>query len=436
MVYIKKTVFLSISACLLFCSSSKRITHSPDKGEVGSGNKGAVTKTDPFLENLLKQYPDLFGAVIKNKDSLRLQIIYTQINRLANNKPVFTNYYFNVNPDRYYYPASTVKLPTALLALQKLNEMKVAGVDKNTTMITEGAYSGQNEVYNEPNSSDGKPSVAHYVKKILLVSDNDAFNRLFEFTGPAYINEQLHQKGFGSAQIIHRLERSLTEDENRHTNPVRFYDPKGNLVYSQPLQFNQQPYPDRKDFLGNAYYKGDALIQGPMDFSKKNRLVLEDLHGILRTVLFPNEVPANQRFNISQDDYRMVWKYMSQYPGESGYPSYDTADYWDAYCKFLYWGSEKGALPKTFRIFNKVGDAYGFLIDAAYLVDFSSKTEFMLSVSMYCNSDGILNDSRYDYDSVGLPFMKNLGKVLFEYEKKRKKAHSPDLSTFQFNYEK
>lgn len=435
--YIKWTAVLCACAFMLFCSSSRKSGGSDSgKGQPSPANSNARTKTDPLLENLLKQHPELFNNILKNRDSLRVQVIYTQINRLANNKPVFTNYYFNVNPDRYYYPASTVKLPTALLALQKLNELKIAGLDKSSTMITEGGYSGQNEVYNEPNSSDGKPSVANYVKKILLVSDNDAFNRLYEFTGPEYINEQLHKKGYASAQIIHRLERFLSEDENRHSNPISFYDSKGKLIYKQPMQFNQQPYPDRKEQLGNAFYRGDALIQGPMDFSKKNRLVLEDLHSIVKSILFPNEVPANQRFNISPEDYRFVWKYMSQFPNESGYPSYDTANYWDAYCKFLYWGSEKGPLPKTFRIFNKVGDAYGFLIDAAYVVDFATKTEFLLSASMYCNSDGVLNDSKYDYDSVGFPFMKNLGRVIYEYEKKRKKSFIPDLSTFQMNYEK
>jgi hypothetical protein len=48
----------------------------------------------------------------------------------------------------------------------------------------------------------------------------------------------------------------------------------------------------------------------------------------------------------------------------------------------------------------------------------------------------VLNDSQYDYDSVGFPFMKNLGRVIYEYEKKRKKSYVPDLSTFQINYEK
>jgi len=47
-----------------------------------------------------------------------------------------------------------------------------------------------------------------------------------------------------------------------------------------------------------------------------------------------------------------------------------------------------------------------------------------------------LNDSKYDYETVGHPFMKNLGRVIYEYELKRKRTQIPDLSTFRFSYEK
>ena len=45
--------------------------------------------------------------------------------------------------------------------------------------------------------------------------------------------------GYQEVQIVHRLEISLTEDENRHTNPVRFFDTSGKLVYEKPLEAKQ-----------------------------------------------------------------------------------------------------------------------------------------------------------------------------------------------------
>jgi hypothetical protein len=126
---------------------------------------------------------------------------------------------------------------------------------------------------------------------------------------------------------------------------------------------------------------------------------------------------------------------MSQFPGESVYPSYDTG-YHDAYVKFLLYGSEKGSLPKNIRIFNKVGDAYGQLTDVAYIVDFKNNIEFFVSATIYCNEDGILNDDHYDYQKTGFPFMKNLGKVLYDHELLRKKNMLPDLSSLIFSYNK
>ena len=398
------------------------------------------SKTDSFMKNLLQQYPQYFDSIIANCKALNVQIIYTQIDRGANGIPVLKNHYFNVDSSNYFYPASTVKFPVGLLALQRLNELKASGVniDKNTTMITGQAYSGQTAVLNDPTTIDGKPNIAHYIKKILMVSDNDAFNRLYEFLGPQYINEQLHLKGYPAAQVIHRLQIALSEDENRHTNPVQFLSPFNQLQYEQPMKFYSSPYPARKDSIGKGYLSAGKLVDKPMDFSAKNRFVLQDLHSILISLVFPEKVTASQRFNLTEDDRRFVLKYMSQLPTESTYPPYsdDTATYYPAYCKFLLMGSQKGELPKNVRIFNKVGDAYGQLIDVAYVVDFDNKVEFFLSAAMYCNSDGILNDDRYDYETIGFPFMKNLGKVIYEQELKREKKVLPDLELLKFEYDK
>lgn len=130
---------------------------------------------------------------------------------------------------------------------------------------------------------------------------------------------------------------------------------------------------------------------------------------------------------------------MSQLPTESLYPPYsaDTATYFPAYCKFLLLGGDPAArIPANVRIFNKPGDAYGQMLDVAYIVDYEKKIEFLLSAVIYCNSDGIINDDRYDYNTTGLPFMKNLGRVIYDYERQRPKKILPDLSAFKFIYDK
>lgn len=395
-----------------------------------------VTRTDRLLDEILQAHPQMFDSILSNKEGYKLQIIYTQIDRQVKNHPVFKPYYYNYHPDNYFYPASTVKLPIAIMALQKLNEIKIPGLSKYSTFITEANYSKQTPVYNDPTTADGKPTIAHYIKKILLVSDNDAYNRLYEFLGQQYINEQFQKMGYTHAQITHRLESPMNEDENRHTNPLYFLDASGKKIFEQGLQFNQLPYKKHEAFIGNAYYSGGKLVNQPMDFSKKNSISLEELTQVLKAVLFPEAMPAKQRFNLTPEDYRFLHQYLSQYPSETIYPAYDSSNYWDSYVKFLYYGAQKQPMQKGLRIFNKVGDAYGFLLDVAYVADFENNIEFMLSAVIYCNSDGTLNDDNYDYEKTGFPFMKNLGQVIYNYELKRQRKEVPDLSNFKMGYDK
>jgi len=137
-------------------------------------------------------------------------------------------------------------------------------------------------------------------------------------------------------------------------------------------------YAQRTTKLGKGYMSGGKLINEPFDFSKKNRLSLTDLHGILRSIVFPGDVGANQRFHLSPSDYDFLHKYMSMFPKESVFPFYDPVDYPDTYVKHFMPGSDKVSKDPGIRIFNKTGTAYGFLIDLSYVVDFTNQVEFIL----------------------------------------------------------
>src|SRR5439155_4228879 len=98
-------------------------------------NAFAQPKTDTLLQNILSANNSKeLVQVLQHPQTYRLQIIYTQVNRDKHNVPMFKNYYYNYDPDLYFNPASTVKLPLALLALEKLNMMHVKGVNKYTSI--------------------------------------------------------------------------------------------------------------------------------------------------------------------------------------------------------------------------------------------------------------------------------------------------------------
>jgi hypothetical protein len=387
------------------------------------------------IEKLLKDNPDKFGEVLSNVDSFEVQIIYTQINRDKKNFPSFKTYMYRVNPKNYFYAASTVKLPTALMALEKLNNLKIKGLNKNTPLKIDSVRTPQTKVMTDTSSESGLPTVANYIKKIFLVSDNDAFCRLYEFVGQKELNEGLHKKGYKNVKITNRYTGGFNTESNRYTNPFTFYN-GDKIIYSQPEQYNANNY----NFELNGVIKGkgyldskDSLINKPFDFSAKNFVSLEDLTEILKSILFPGTIKAKMKFNLTKDDYNFLYKYMSLLPRESKHPGYDTS-YYDSYVKYFLFGNSKKPIPANFRIFNKVGLAYGYLTDIAYIIDFKNKVEFMLSATIHVNKNQIYNDGIYEYDTIAMPFLSNLGKVIYDYERTRVKKHLPDLSKFKIDY--
>jgi hypothetical protein len=397
-----------------------------------------VSAQDNFLEKLMQTKPQLFDDILKNKEKYEVQIMYTQINRNAKNKPSFKTFTYNLDANHYFYPASTVKLPACLLALEKLNKLGIKGLNSKSAMITKANFEKQTEVKVDSSSKNNLPSIENYIKKILLVSDNDAFNRLYEFIGQKDFNLNLKKKGFLNTSIVHRLEAGMNLEQNKHTNPIDFFE-GDKLVYKQEGQINNLDFYSKVAIKKGIGYYGanDELINEPLDFTFKNKFALADQHHLLKTLLFPETISKSKRFVLTQADYQLIYKYMSQLPHESDFPVYPIADYWPTYCKFALFGSEKeAAWPKNIRVFNKVGDAYGFLLDNAYIVDFEHNIEFLVSVVIHCNADQIYNDNKYEYDQIGLPFMKNLGQLLYNFELSRPRKNIPDLRKFKFDYSK
>ncbi len=401
-----------------------------------AGCSNRLIENQFLVERMMKKHPRKFRHILKHFDSLEVQVIYTQINRDSLNRPHFRSFYFRVDSTNYFYPASTVKLPMVLLALEKLNRLNISGLNKFTHMLHDSVYSGQQVVKIDSTSQDGLPSVAHYAKKILLVSDNDAFNRLYEFMGQKEVNHRLKSKGY-NIRILHRLERPLKPDENHHTEAVRFVS-NDSLVFSQSMLVNEDSIqPPRRVFKGIGYIKNEnQLIRQPFDFTYKNSYPLQEQQEILKSILFPESVDPKKRFDLSGADRNFVMQYMSQLPRETSYPAYGKdKNYYDSFCKFLLFGEEKKRIPPSMRIFNKVGDAYGYLIDNAYIVDFKSNVEFMLAAVINTNTDGIYNDGVYEYKKIGYPFMRNLGRAVYHYELQRKRLRQPDLSSLKMKYD-
>lgn len=391
-----------------------------------------------LIERLLKQHPSKFKKITDHPDKYKVQIIYTLIDRDKDNLPSFRQYTYRLNRKNYFYCASLVKLPCSALALEKISELNITGLSRDTHMLTDSMASCQKKTLRDTSSADGYPSMAHYIRRMLLVSDNEAYSRCYEFLGQEYADMRLEAKGYPDAFILQRFDSHCTTEDNAFTNPIDFLDSAGTLIYHQKEALNTRimMHPLGTPQAGKAYIDAnEKKVNEPRDFSHSNFLPLEDITTMLRSVIFPNSVPSSQRFNLGEADRLFLLKYLSMLPRESDFPRYKSRTFYDSYKKYLIYGDNRTSIVQdSLRIFNIVGQSYGFVSDVAYVCDFKNKVEFMLSATIYANEDEVINDNKYEYKSLALPFMADLGKTIYNYDRKRKRALKPNLGEFRIRY--
>jgi hypothetical protein len=399
-------------------------------------NKLTAQWPAPFSSILSGIQDSVTKKVLVNPKTYRYQLVYTKIDRDQNGIPHFTNYTLHADPENYFNPASMVKMPLAFLAMEKLYELNLPGVNKYTTMQFDSNYQRQVAMYADSSAENKKPSIAHFIKRAFLISENDPYNRLYQFVGQGPTNQKLIAKGYTSTKITRQF-MGYTEDQNRHTNGIQFMDEKELPILKLAPQYNKDSFQFGAPILiGDAHWNSkDEVVNAPFDFTRHNNISLVDMQKMLQSVIFPASVPKQNRFNMTEADRLFLLQYLSQYPSETNYPKYDSAHFYDSYVKFFFQDSTH-AMPKHIRVFNKVGWAYGFLTDVSYVLDTKNNIDYMLSATVYVNSDGVVNDSKYDEETVGFPFLNKVGTAFYEYELKRPRKFKPVLKNQVKQYEK
>ena len=380
----------------------------------------SCTESTP-LEQALTDAELEVKKVLDFADEHEIQIRYTQIKRGENNLPEFSSYSLFEDSEAYFYPASTAKLPIAALALQRIRELQAEriNIDSNTPFHIRDRYNHPIAL-KDSTALNENLSVAHLIKKIFLVSDNDSYNFLFDFLGSDYINSELRKKGLSETSIHHKF---LFGADNQKTWEYHFIDHLDTLYYQPSIRAKQIISNGNLKAMikGIGYIDGNELVNRPFDFSSKNRISINDLEGILKRILFPDVFDSSERFDLLEEDYKFLKFWMSRNTLESSDPDYsNNPDLYDSYVKFFVYGDQKGAMTDNVRIFNKVGDAYGTLTETAYIQDRASAIEFLLTATVHVNENQIFNDNIYEYDSIGFPFMAGLGRAILNYEKNKR----------------
>ncbi|WP_190275889.1 serine hydrolase [Thiorhodovibrio frisius] len=350
------------------------------------------------LEQILRADPMLAGYLDK-ADQYRIQVIFSQIEHNRSNQPQLITWTFRQD-ESFYYPASLVKLPVAIFALERLEEL---GLDKNDRFEIHPANDCSRY------SADACDTVEQCIEQIFVYSNNTAYNRLFEFLGRDEINDRLRDLGYQGV-IQRRFRPGCGGDLGLTTGAVTFYDQNGNVRHRQPARMSRRVYsPPRPDMrAGRKTRTAIGLIDEPMDFSDKNYLPLADFHQMLITLIDPSAVPKASRFALNASDQDFLQQTMAMRPRDAG------GNQPDSFRKYLMIGGQ-ARMPDTLQIMNKVGLSYGFVSDVAYIRDTTKDVDFFLSATIYTNQNQIMNDAVYEYETLGYPFMRALGQAIYRY---------------------
>ena len=344
------------------------------------------------LETILKNSEsELINYVYRNKEKFEVQIILTELKKRKNGFTIHKKK-FNVDKKNYFYPASSIKLPIALLTIEKINE------NPNLNINSEFSIEGDSLI----------TTFKKEITDLFIISSNESYNRLFEFLGQDYINKKLKQKGFKDFSISHRL--STKESDNLKTKEINFY--RNGEINQIQKSINNKPLTklNLKNLnKGVGFILDNELQNKSMDFSRKNYFSIEELNNILIFLFFP-EISKNKKFNLSNSQNLLIQKLMSSTPFDMGF---DKNIYPNNYNKFFIYGDKDGMINDN--IYNKVGNAYGYSIDNAYIYNKNSDRHFVLTACIYTNANNILNDNYYEYDEIGIPFLAEIGRFLTNY---------------------
>ncbi len=383
-------IYLSVFILLLFSCS-----HSQNE-----------TAKENSVESEWPQYLNGLGidTNIALNPKYRFQLVFTAIRDGSVNES------FSFGTDKYYYPASLVKVPVALLALEKMQRLGIS-LDDFIVFDTVNACGSTRFVQL---SQQQNISFRQLFMELLVVSDNNFYNALYHFVGPEEIDEKMNQKGFHNSYIF-RAFTGCDKLEQLHTYPWKVSSPNGTKVTEESeifadtnlLSANYQ-YTERRLFGSSHENKEGEIVAGPYDLNYMLEMKMENLQEMMLTLLFPDQYAIEKRWEISEEAKAFILKLMQKYPSEIESSYRNIRDFEDTIYKYAH-QEESG------RTTSKLGLSYGFASETVYYEIPNSKNAFLLTYSIYVNKNDCVNDGKYEYEEVARPFAQSLFKAMQQY---------------------
>ena len=366
---------------------------------------GCSIETNPIKSSLRKN--DFLKEIIKDKEDYEIQILLTKINQY-NSQVDFQEYKYQLDDNKYFYPASTIKLPIVVLALKKINELRSKGSE--ITLKSKITLNYKDD-YSELVIRDSITSFQNLIADVFLVSDNSASNILIDFIGYNYFNDEMKNAGFHKTYLNHKF------NPDPYVNSTwQISDLDNNLISS--LNDNQKIIKADDMTIGlekgeKRYFEGEILDES-LNFSEKNRSSITDMHNLIKYIFYPEIFDSTNTFNLYVEDYDFLRYWMSRFTYEDiGEKFIGDEKFFETYNKFFIHGDEQSVSNEQIRVYNKIGQAYGTSIDNGLIKNYQDNIEFILTATIYTNKNRVINDNLYEYDDIAVPFLAKLSRAIY-----------------------
>ena len=371
--------------------------------------RAALRDRSPWSDVFARMPPALAALVDDPQHAVQLR--WVRIARDADGARRYLTHDHGLAPKRWFPAASVTKLPMALLMAEAV---QAAGGDADSVLRLNAAPAS-GEWSDEPLDD----TFARGIDRTFAVSENRPFNRWYELLGGEYIHRRLAELSCPHVRLIARLGSSDLQ-ANRRSGGGALLSADGSVLKRFPAGVAAaRRFPFGRVLVGDGWQNDDGtLLPGPHDFSHANFLPLADSLRMLQAFVSPESVPAAQRWKIDGALRARLLRALALRPRESTSPVYPEAEYPDGYARWFFVGDGAARYSDGVSVSGKSGMAYGSLSEVAYVVDRDSGAEFMLAASIQVNADGIFNDDRYEYDSIGIPFMAAWARAVLEVERK------------------
>lgn len=378
---------------------------------VAGSPRGMASSGDKLLAELLRSAGPQSRRILASPE-FELQVLWTRCKRASSGLwRVTSEHSFGIQRERWFAAASFVKLPLAALLLEQLCARGLIGQIEALRVVVDA---GPACAPLPASVNDGWP-LLRLLRAMCVVSDNLAYNVLYELLGSDAIHQRLGELGLADCRIAARLGCGGANRPGKLA--ARVLDAIGHVVWDSPRSATEQPqlFPFGRALKGRAWAEGGKLTSGPHDFSDSNFMPLPDVHRMMLELASGQPLGGGPAFALCPTARRLLAEIMALTPRACPDPVYAPDQFADDHAKWLIPLDGAGRVPAGLSIASKNAQSYGYIGDSSFIVDQARDLAFGLTAVVFVDRDGVLNDGDYAYSDIGRPFLRELGAAVLAY---------------------